>query len=251
VILKAKDLTKNFGGLSAINNVSFHIKEGEILGIIGPNGAGKSTLFDLLTGVQPPTEGEIEYNNENITGLKTYELAIQGMARTYQTTKLFNKISVKDNILVGMISRTRHNLWSIFVPKREKIKILHDDLEKLLDFIGLKNKKDLIADQLDQEAQKRLAIGVALATKPKLLFLDEPTGGINVEEINRLIGLIAKIKNSGITVCLIEHKMKMVMELCERIMVLNYGKLIAEGTPQEIRSNEVCIQAYLGEEYAA
>ena len=251
MILKAIELTKDFGGLRAITDLNFDIKEGEILGIIGPNGAGKSTLFNLLTGVLPLTKGKIEYKNQNVTGLKTYELALKGMARTYQTTTLFNKITVKDNILVGMISRMKHSVWDALILKGKKHAALDSDIENIVEFIGLKNKDNVIADQLDQESQKRLAIGVALANKPKLLFLDEPTGGINVNEIKNLIKLIANINKSGVTICLIEHKMKMVMELCERIIVLNYGKLIAEGTPQEIRTNEACIQAYLGEEYAA
>ena len=251
MLLEATGLIKDFGGLRAIKDLSFTINEGEILGIIGPNGAGKSTLFNLITGVLPLTKGKMVYNDQNVTGLKTYELALKGMARTYQTTTLFNRISVRENLLVGMISRTKHSVWNALIPRKEDDESLRNDIEKLVEFIGLKNKENVLADQLDQEAQKRLAIGLALANKPKLLFLDEPTGGINVEEIKGLIELITKINKLGVTICLIEHKMKMVMELCERIIVLNYGQLIAEGSPQEIRSNEACIQAYLGEEYAA
>ena len=255
MVLEVKGLLKDFGGLRAIDNLSFSVKQGEILGIIGPNGAGKSTLFNLLTGELKPTAGRIMLEEHAITGLPTHRLALRGIARTYQTTKIFMDESVLDNIMVGLIPRTRHGVWSALAGRRKKRKQNEEELfkryEEIIRFVHLEEKAGALAGELGQEEQKRLAIGIALATDPKLLLLDEPTGGINIEEINNLMGIVRRISERGTTICLIEHKIRMVMELCERIIVLNYGQKIAEGTPLEIRSDEAAIKAYLGEEYAA
>jgi branched-chain amino acid transport system ATP-binding protein len=190
-----------------------------------------------------------------ITGLPTHRLALRGIARTYQTTRIFMHESVLDNIMVGLIARTGHGVWTALAGRRRKWKEKEQGLlkryEELIRFVHLEEKAEALAGELGQEEQKRLAIGIALATDPKLLLLDEPTGGINVEETNNLIGIVHRISERGTTICLIEHKIRMVMELCERIIVLNYGQKIAEGTPLEIRSDEAAIKAYLGEEYAA
>lgn len=254
MLLTVRNLIKEFGGLQAINNLSFEVNQGEILGIIGPNGAGKSTLFNLLTGVLSPTDGEIIFNEKLVTGLPTHVLAQRGIARTFQTTKIFMDQTVLNNIVIGLVPKTKYSVWNAIMSRR-KMKREEDGLlkrcEGVIRFIDLEEKADRFAGELGQEEQKRLAIGIAMATEPKLLLLDEPTGGINIEEINHLMGIIRKISSKGITICLIEHKMKMVMELCERIIVLNYGTKIAEGTPPEVRHNEAAIKAYLGEEYAA
>jgi branched-chain amino acid transport system ATP-binding protein len=254
MLLKVKRLSKEFGGLRAINNLNFGVKKGEMLGIIGPNGAGKSTLFNLLTGELSTSGGEIIFEEKDVTDLPTPMLARLGIVRTYQTTRTFMDESVLNNIMIGLIPRIKHGVWDALIggiSRRREEQRLIERCEEVIRFVDLEDKADSLAGELDQEEQKRLAIGIALATDPKLLLLDEPTGGINVEEINHLMGIIRRIWERGITVCLIEHKMKMVMELCERIIVLNYGRKIAEGTPQEVRRNEAAVKAYLGEEYAA
>jgi branched-chain amino acid transport system ATP-binding protein len=254
VLLTVRNLVKEFGGLQAINNLNFEVNKGEILGIIGPNGAGKSTLFNLLTGVLSSTKGEIIFDGSLINGLPSHVLAQRGIARTFQTTRIFMDQTVLNNIMIALVPKTQHSVWNAIMNRR-KTKREENGLlkrcEELIRFIGIEEKANGLAGELGQEEQKRLAIGIAMATEPKLLLLDEPTGGINIEEINHLMDVIRKIWNKGITICLIEHKMKMVMELCERIIVLNYGTKIAEGTPTEVRRNEAAIKAYLGEEYAA
>ena len=254
MLLEVRNLVKEFGGLRAIDNLSFDVNEGEILGIIGPNGSGKSTLFNLLTGVLPSTSGKILFKENLIIGLPTHVIAQRGIARTFQTTRIFVDQTVLNNLMVGLVPRTKHSIWNALMSrvkmKREEQRLLKR-CEEVIKFVDLEEKADGFAGELGQEEQKRLAIGIAIATEPKLLLLDEPTGGINIEEINHLMEIIRKIWNKRITVCLIEHKMKMVMELCDRIMVLNYGTKIAEGIPQEVRHNEAAIKAYLGEEYAA
>jgi branched-chain amino acid transport system ATP-binding protein len=254
MLLEVRNLIKEFGGLRAIDNLSFDVNEGEILGIIGPNGSGKTTLFNLLTGVLPSTSGKIFFKENLITGLSTHIIAQRGIARTFQTTRIFVDQTVLNNLMVSLVPKTKHSIWNALLrrgkTKREE-KRLFKRCEEVIKFLDLEEKSESFAGELGQEEQKRLAIGIAITTEPKLLLLDEPTGGINIEEINHLTDIIRKICNKGITICLIEHKMKMVMELCERILVLNYGTKIAEGTPQEVRNNEAAIKAYLGEEYAA
>jgi len=254
MLLEVRNLVKEFGGLRAIDNLSFDVKEGEILGIIGPNGSGKTTLFNLLTGFLPTTSGKIFFKENLITGLPTHVIAQQGIGRTFQTTRIFVDQTVLNNLMIGLVSKTKHSIWDALMrrgmTKREEQRLLKR-CEEIIKFVELEEKAYHFAGELGQEEQKRLAIGIAITTEPKLLLLDEPTGGINIEEINRLTDIIRKIYNKGITICLIEHKMKLVMELCERIMVLNFGTKIAEGTPQEVKNNEAAIKAYLGEEYAA
>jgi branched-chain amino acid transport system ATP-binding protein len=254
MLLEVRNLVKEFGGLRAIDNLSFDVNNGEILGIIGPNGSGKSTLFNLLTGVFTPTNGKILFKGNLITGLPTHVIAQRGIGKTFQTTRIFMDQTVLNNIMVGLVPRTKHSVWNALMSRRKmrrQEQRLLKRCEEVIRFVDLEEKVDGIAGEMGQEEQKRLAIGIALATEPKLLLLDEPTGGINIEEINHLMVIIRKIWSKGITICLIEHKMKMVMELCDRVMVLNYGTKIAEGTPQEVRHNEAAIKAYLGEEYAA
>ena len=251
MVLHIKNLSKNFKGLQAINNLSMDIRNSEMLGIIGPNGAGKSTLFNLLTGFLHPNSGEIIFDGKVITNLPSHTIARGGISRTFQTTRVFKDESVLNNVLVGLIPATNHDLWTTLIGRRKKNELQLSRLcEEVLHLIDLVEKSDILAGELDQEEQKRLAIGIAMATNPKLLLLDEPTAGVNIEEINHLVSIIRRIGKSGVTICLIEHKMKVVMELCERIIVLNHGEKIAEGTPQEVRHDEETVKAYLGEEYA-
>ncbi|HHY59699.1 MAG TPA: ABC transporter ATP-binding protein [Clostridia bacterium] len=248
-MLVTRGLTKNFGGLTAVNRVDFEIREGEIVAIIGPNGAGKTTFFNLISGFYRPSGGSINFLGREVTNWPVHRLARLGMARTFQTTHLFTDATVLDNLIVGYRAKTGMGLVDalLHTPRatREE-KASREKAWEVLDFIGLANAAHRPVRSLSQEEAKRLAIGLALATEPKLLLLDEPAAGINLGETDRLTALIRKIRDSGVTVCLIEHKMHMVMELAQRIMVLNYGSKIAEGTPEEIKNDEKVIAAYLG-----
>lgn len=246
--LSIRGLSKQFGGLTAINNLSFDVGKCDLMGIIGPNGAGKTTLFNLITGVIRPTKGEIIFEDKVISELPMHMRAKRGIARTFQMTRNFSSETVLDNVMVGMIPKVGHGLWNALIRRKKKERLLLiKRCEEVLRLVDLEEFADVVAGQLDQEQQKRLAIGIAMATNPKVLLLDEPAGGINVEESEHLMVIIRRIWEAGTTVCLIEHKMKVVMELCKRIVVLNYGKKIAEGTPYEIKSHEEVIKAYLGE----
>jgi len=254
VILRVERLTKRFGGLLAVNEVSFHVEKGEILAIIGPNGAGKTTVFNLISGLLRPTSGQIYLEGVPIAGLRPHQIARKGIARTFQTTALFDQLRVIDNLVVAHKLRTRHGLLAtLFRTRRwrtDREKSLARAVE-VLEFVGLREKALNPVSTLSQEEQKRLAIGVALATEPKIVLLDEPTAGLLQEETDGVMTLIRKLRGTGVTVCVIEHKMRMIMDLAERIIVLNYGNKIAEGTPEEISRNDAVIQAYLGGEYAA
>lgn len=254
MLFQTMGLTKSFGGLTAVNDLSFGIEEGQIVSVIGPNGAGKSTVFNLVTGVHRPTAGRIELMGRSITGLRPYQVARQGIARTFQSTTVFGQDTVFENLVIGHRLRTDSGLFSaLLVSGRERgdRKKSMAKAEELLSFLDLEPYRDEAAGNIPQEAQKRLSIGIALATEPKLLLLDEPTGGVNLEEDDSLIRIIQKIKATGVTICLIEHKMKMVMGISDRVVVLSYGSKIAEGDPQSVSRNESVIEAYLGPGYAA
>lgn len=249
MLLKTEALTKNFGGLTALNKVSFEIREGEIVAIIGPNGAGKSTFFNLISGFYPSSSGTISFMGKDMTRTQTHEFARKGIGRTFQTTNLFTDSTVLDNLIIGYRSKTKMGMMdAIFhTPRaRRDEEASREKAGEILDFIGLTAVKNQPVGNISQEAAKRLAIGLALVTEPRLLLLDEPAAGINHGETSELAKLIQKIQQAGITVCLIEHKMQMVMNLAHRIMVLNYGTKIAEGTPREISNNDRVIEAYLG-----
>lgn len=247
--LKVEGLTKQFGGLTAVNNVDFEIEKGKITAIIGPNGAGKSTLFNLISGFYRPTSGSIHFKGRNITKTSVHMGARLGIARTFQTTNLFEQSSVLDNVIVGHRLRTKSKLFdAIFRTSREKREEseAYDRAVEVLDFVGISNLAKMEVSTISQEAKKRVAIALALATDPKVIFLDEPAAGINPDETEGLAELMQKISASGITVCTIEHKMQMIMSLADHIMVLNHGAKIAEGTPEEIKNNPTVIEAYLG-----
>lgn len=253
-MLRVESLTKHFDGLAAVEDVSLTIAQGEILAIIGPNGAGKSTLYNLVTGTLPPTSGKVFINDRDITGLRPYRIAARGIARTFQTTSLFDQLRVIDNLMIGYKWRTRLGFWNTLLHtpawKAYQTEAFLATMETL-SFIGLEHKAEHFIPTLSQEEQKRLAIGIALVSKPRLLLLDEPTSGLIQEETDRITGLIRQVRDQGTTVCVIEHKMQMIMGLADRIVVLNYGKKIAEGSPGEIKNNQAVIEAYLGEEVHA
>lgn len=251
-LLDVKDLTKNFGGLTAVGDVTMHLDKGELVGLIGPNGAGKTTLFNLLTGVYEPSEGSVSLDGTLLNGKKPYKIASLGLSRTFQNIRLFKDMTVLENVLVGMANQNNPHLLASFfrLPKfyssEEK---LHQKAMKLLAIFDLDGDAETLAKNLPYGQQRRLEIVRALATEPKILFLDEPAAGMNPQETAELTQLIRKIKEEfNITIMLIEHDMSLVMEVTERIYVLEYGRLIAHGTPDEIKNNQRVIEAYLGGE---
>jgi len=237
-ILQGEKVTKYFGGLAAVTDVDFHINEGEIVGLIGPNGAGKTTLFNLISGALPLTSGKINFGNQDTTRLKANEICKIGIARTFQAGDLFPKMSVVENVLLAVLFGTS-----------DKISRSEAETEacELLDLVGLLNKQSLPVKDLTLAAQRRLEIARALATKPKVLLLDEVMAGLNLTEVTQSLELIQLIHSNGITVFLIEHVMKAIMNISQRIIVLHHGKKIAEGSPVEISSSETVIKVYLGE----
>jgi len=251
-VLSIQNLTKHFSGLVAVQDLSFDVTQGQILAIIGPNGAGKSTAFNLITGTLPPSAGKVLIDNQDITGMKPYRIVTKGVSRTFQTTSLFDQLRVIDNLMIGYKWRTRLGFWNtlLHTPKWKayNTEALTRAMETLK-FLGLAEKAEQFIPTLSQEEQKRLAIGIGIVSKPRLLLLDEPTSGLIQEETDRITQLIHRIRDEqGITVIIIEHKMQMIMGLADRIVVLNYGSKIAEGTPDEIKTNQAVIEAYLGGE---
>ena len=252
VLLEVKDLTKNFGGLTAVGDVTMELHEGELVGLIGPNGAGKTTLFNLLTGVYEPSEGTITLAGTLLNGKAPSKIASLGLGRTFQNIRLFKNMTVLENVLIGLGNHGKAEVFAsffrlpAFYKNEESLKTKAIELLKIFDLDG---DVDTLAKNLPYGQQRRLEIVRALATEPKILFLDEPAAGMNPQETAELTQLIRKIKEEfNITVMLIEHDMSLVMEVTERIYVLEYGRLIAHGTPAEIRSNKRVIEAYLGGE---
>ncbi len=251
-LLKVDNLGIKFGGLEAVSGFCLEIEQGELVGLIGPNGAGKTTIFNLLTGVYAPTEGTIELCNEKIQGLKPYEITRKNIARTFQNIRLFKNMTVLENVKISYNYQVNYNfIDTVFrLPKYFKEeKEIEDKALQILSELELLDKKDELSSNLPYGKQRRVEIARALAAKPKLLLLDEPAAGMNPMETKELMELIVWIKNEhNISILLIEHDMKLVMGICEKIAVVDYGKKIAEGTPNEIKINQAVIKAYLGED---
>lgn len=246
-LLEVTSINKRFGGLVALDDVNFVIEEGELRGLIGPNGAGKSVMFKTIAGFYSPTRGKIIYRGKDITHWKASDVAEHGMVRTFQETTLFQEFSVYQNVMVGCHIRARSHLFAaLFRTDRQRQKEADEKTTEVLEFMGLMDRRDQLALNLPLGSQRALAVAIALAAEPKLLLLDEPFAGMNSEETGHMMELVKRVHESGVTIVLVEHDMKAVMGLCERIMVLNFGKLLAEGSPGEIRSNEEVIEAYLG-----
>ncbi|MEJ2757207.1 MAG: ABC transporter ATP-binding protein [Anaerolineales bacterium] len=237
MILQTLGVSKQFGGLMAVNNVTFDLKEGEILGLIGPNGAGKTTMFNLINGVYPVTKGKVMFRGEDVTDKKTYEMARLGLARTHQIVKPLNELTVQENVEVGAcfgrVNKSLHAAAAV--------------AEEVMEFVGLSIRADQLAGSLNVAQKKRLEMARALAAGPDLLLLDEVLAGLNPSEIAEMVQTVKQIRDRGISIIMIEHVMHAVMNVSDRMIVLDYGELIAEGTPEEIQNNERVIEAYLGD----
>lgn len=251
-LLEVRDLTKHFGGIRAIEEVRFRVREGSITSIIGPNGAGKTTLFNCLTGITQPTKGRVSFLDTEITGFRPSSIVKLGIARTFQNIRLFKEMSVIENIMVSQHCRTGAGLFASILRgnafKKEE-RIIEEKALEYLELVGLEDFTETLSWNLPYGSQKRLEIARAIATEPRLILLDEPTAGMNPQETSEMMELIKKLQKLGKTIILIEHDMKVVMGISENIVVLNHGVRIAEGTPGEIRKNPLVIEAYLGKEH--
>ena len=251
-LLKINKLTKEFGGLKAVSNFNIEINKGELIGLIGPNGAGKTTAFNLMTGVYEPTSGQMDFDGKSLLGLKPYQVTQRGIARTFQNIRLFSDLSVLDNVKIAYHFHVKYGLTEAvlrvgrYYPEEDAIE---QKAMECLKMFKLDDRRDEIARNLPYGEQRRLEIARALAAQPQLLLLDEPAAGMNPQETHELMEMIRWIRDElKLTILLIEHDMSLVMGVCERIYVLDYGSIIAEGTPLEIRNNPCVIEAYLGEE---
>jgi len=248
-LLEMHNITKNFGGLSAINDLSFKVEENTIVGLIGPNGAGKTTVFNVICGFYQPDGGHIFFNGQEITAKRPDEIVRRGIARTFQATRLFAERTVWENVIHGRHVRNRSGIFMAIVGGKNAQKEEHENKEKaleILDFFDLLRFQNHLGKNIPLGFQRRLAIAIALATEPKLLLLDEPAVGMNPQETSEIIDFVSRLRKQGLAILLIEHDMKVVMGICQLVIVLNYGKKIVEGAPSEIRHNRQVIEAYLG-----
>lgn len=234
-LLQTRKLTKNFGGLCAVNHLDFDVADSEILGLVGPNGAGKTTVFNMITGFFPPTSGNITFEEEDITGFRADQIARKGIGRIFQASTLFMQSTVFDNVLTGFHMHYKQTEWKAFLhtmAAADEEQVMRQRVEDLLGFMKLDSLKDEKAQNLPHGYQRVLGVCIALATEPKLLLLDEPVTGMNPTETAMMIDKIMRIRDKGVTIILVEHNMRMVMDVCDRIVVLNYGEKIAEGVPR-------------------
>jgi branched-chain amino acid transport system ATP-binding protein len=249
-VLSIEHVAVHFGGLVAVADMTFSVRAGEIVGLIGPNGAGKTTAFNVITGFLKQTSGDVRYRSTLLNGLKPHEIAKLGLVRTFQRTSLFQERNVFQNVLTGLHRRGRSRLWDTLLQTgREKSseRELVDEANAILRFVGLEPRANEQAGTLPYGEQRLLGVALALAVKPSMLLLDEPVSGMNPSETARFVKLVRKIRDTGVTILLVDHDMPMVTEVCDRIVVLNYGRIIAQGTPGEIQSDPEVIRAYLGQ----
>src|SRR6266436_453473 len=245
-LLEAQNLTKYFGGLAAVNRVDLAVEEGEIVGLIGPNGAGKTTCFNLLSGFLPPTAGTIRFDGADITGLRSYRIVRRGLVRTFQLTTLFQEMTALENVLLGLHLHSTRSLRHVLLSRRPFPRGEIERSREVLEFAGLSAHVDHLAKNLPHGHQRILGIAMALAARPRLLLLDEPVTRMNLDESGHVMTLVKTIRDRGTTILLVEHNMKAVMGTCERIVVLNFGQKLTEGTPAEVSTNPRVIEAYLG-----